>query len=62
MQNTVTHTEEVIIWVYIYCGFWDREIIFVKKPLYVEQKSTETSQAANLGYEIPPHLYSLKAY
>ena len=44
---------------YIYCGFWDHEIIFVKKALYVEQKSRLTSQAANLGYEIPALLYSL---
>ena len=62
MQKTVTHTEDIIIWGYVYYGFWDSEIIFVKKPLYVEQKSTETSLAARPGYEIPPHLYSLKVY
>ena len=31
----------------------------LKKTLYVEQKSRLTSQAANLGYEIPAFLYSL---
>ena len=51
--------DRIIIWAYIYCGFWDREIIFVKNALYVEQNSRVTSQAANLGYEIPAHLYSL---
>ena len=49
----------IIIWAYIYCGFWDHEIIFVKKTVYVEQKSRLPSQAANLGYEIPALLYSL---
>ena len=48
-----------LIWAYIYYGFWDREIIFVKQTAYVKQKSSVTSQAANLGYEIPAHLYSL---
>ena len=49
----------MLIWSYIYCGFWDHEIIFVKKALYVEQNLRLTSQAANLGYEIPALLYSL---
>ena len=31
----------------------------LKKTLYVKQKSRLTSQAANLGYEIPALLYSL---
>ena len=31
----------------------------LKKALYVEQKSSLSSQAANLGYEIPARLYSL---
>ena len=53
------HADTIIIWAYIYCGFWDREIIFVKKAVYVEQKSRLSSQAANLGYEIPALLYSL---
>ena len=48
-----------LIWAYIYWCFWDREIIFVKKASYVEQKSRLSSQAANLGYEIPALLYSL---
>ena len=33
------HVDGIIIWAYIYCGFWDHEIIFVTKTLYVEQKS-----------------------
>ena len=33
--------------------------MFVKKAIYVEQKSRVTSQAANLGYEIPALLYSI---
>ena len=53
------HVDGTLIWSYIYCGFWDHEIIFVKKALYVEQKSSVSSQAANLGYEIPALLYSL---
>ena len=53
------HINGMLIWAYIYCCFWDREIIFVKKALYVEQKSSLTSLAANLGYEIPALLYSL---
>ena len=53
------HADGVIIWAYVYCCFWDREIIFVKKTLYVKQKSSVSSQAANLGYEIPALLYSL---
>ena len=48
-----------LIWAYIYYGFWDREILVVKKALHVKQKSSVISQAANLGYEIPALLYSL---
>ena len=45
--------DELIVWAYIYYGFWDREIIFVKKALYVEQKSSVTSMERSTNSEIP---------
>ena len=33
MQKMLPHADGKLIWAYVYCGFWDREIMFVKDTM-----------------------------